>query len=353
VEHGQQASISELLTRWQKTGSLGRSLLPSGPNNRISDVPGVHVGHITLDDGEVQTGVTAIMPSDENIYKVPLPCGVAVLNGFAKPIGLTQIEALGVLETPILLTNTLSVGRLFSGTAQYMINHHSGIGRDLPTVNPLILECNDGFLNDIQRMAITEEMAQQALDNVQAQFECGSVGAGRGMSCFSLKGGIGTSSRYIKTLNGTLGLLVLANFGSLPSLLIDGVSMGNTLQPLIANLVEQVDAGSIIIIMATDIALDARQLKRVAARAGAGLGRMGSYLGHGSGDISIAFSTACEPQHLRDECLEPLFCAAAEATESAILNALLQATPITGFQGHSRPSLSQLLDKLLQQMNYE
>ncbi|AYC17065.1 Beta-peptidyl aminopeptidase BapA [Dickeya dianthicola] len=344
----QQARLAPLLHRWRTERQLGTPRLPCGPHNRLSDVPGVRVGHHTLAHGEIQTGVTAIVPNSDNLFTQPLPCGAAVLNGFAKPVGLVQIEELGRLQTPILLSNTLSVGTLFTTLVRDAIGRNPELGRRLPTVNPLALECNDGWLNDIQALAVSEEMARAALDNATVDFTRGSVGAGRGMSCFALKGGIGTASRRIAELNATLGVLVLANFGALPALTLDGVQVGEAIAPLLPELVPQRDAGSIIIVMATDAALDARQLTRIARRAGAGLGRLGSHWGHGSGDIAVAFSTQPTPQPPEDAQLEPLLSAAADATEHAVLDALLQAEAVTGFRGHHRPALTQVLDRLAQ-----
>ncbi|RNM22333.1 S58 family peptidase [Dickeya undicola] len=344
----QQARLAPLLQRWRSERQLGTPRMPPGPYNRLSDVPGVRVGHHTLAQGEIQTGVTAIVPNNDNLFTQPLPCGAAVLNGFAKPVGLVQIEELGRLQTPILLSNTLSVGTLFTTLVRDAIGRNPELGRSLPTVNPLALECNDGWLNDIQALAVSEEMAYMALDNATADFARGSVGAGRGMSCFALKGGIGTASRLIPELNATLGVLVLANFGTLSALTLDGVQVGEAIAPLLPELAPQRDAGSIIIIMATDAALDARQLTRIARRAGAGLGRLGSYWGHGSGDIAVAFSTQTAPQPPDDAQLEPLLNAAADATEHAVLDALLQAEAVTGFRGHHRPALTQVLDRLAQ-----
>lgn len=343
----QQLQRDLLLQRWRSERQLGQPRSACGPTNRISDVPGVRVGHHTLDNGEVQTGVTAIVPPGDNLFLNPLPCGAAVFNGFAKPVGLVQVEELGVLQTPILLSNTLAVGTLFTTLVRDAISRNPELGRSLPTVNPLALECNDGWLNDIQALAVTEAMAQQALDSAQIDFARGSVGAGRGMSCFSLKGGIGTASRLIPSLNATLGVLVLANFGALTALTLDGVRLGEMIAPLLPELTPQRDAGSIIIIMATDAALDARQLKRIAKRAGAGLGRLGSYWGHGSGDIAVAFSTQTTPQPPEDAALEPLLAAAADASEQAVLDALLSAEAVSGFRGHHRPSLTEVLDKLI------
>jgi len=342
----QQLQRDLLLDRWRDVRQLGQPRSPCGPTNRISDVAGVRVGHDTLNEGEKQTGVTAVIPPGDNLFLTPLPCGVEVLNGFAKPIGLVQIEELGVLQTPILLSNTLAVGTLFTALVRDAIRRNPELGRTLPTVNPLVLECNDGWLNDIQALAINEAMAQAALLTASADFARGSVGAGRGMSCFSLKGGIGTASRLIPSLNATLGVLVLANFGALEALTLDGVRAGEMIAPLLAGETPQRDAGSVIIIMATDAPLDARQLKRIAKRAGAGLGRLGSYWGHGSGDIAVAFSTQPLPQPPPDDSLEPLLAAAADATEQAVLDALLSAEAVTGFRGHHRPSLTQILDRL-------
>ena len=342
----QQLQRDLLLQRWRTERQLGQPRSACGATNRISDVPGVRVGHHTLADGERQTGVTAIVPPGDNLFLKPLPCGAAGFNGFAKPVGLVQIEELGVLQTPILLSNTLAVGTLFTTLVRDAISRNPELGRSLPTVNPLALECNDGWLNDIQALAVTEAMAQDALDSAQADFARGSVGAGRGMSCFSLKGGIGSASRLIPSLNATLGVLVLANFGALNALTLDGVRLGEMIGPLLPELTPQRDAGSIIIIMATDAPLDARQLKRIAKRAGAGLGRLGSYWGHGSGDIAVAFSTQTQPNPPEDAALEPLLAAAADATEHAVLDALLSAEAVTGFRGHHRPSLTQVLDEL-------
>ncbi|QTF06629.1 P1 family peptidase [Brenneria izadpanahii] len=347
----QQEQIALLLRRWREQGRLGTPRGASGPRNSISDVAGVRVGHATLAKGETQTGVTAIVPAGSNLFAHPLPCGAAVLNGFAKPVGLVQIEELGLLQTPILLSNTLAVGTLFTALARDAIAHNPELGRTLPTVNPLALECNDGWLNDIQALAVTEHMAREALECAEETFERGSVGAGRGMSCFGLKGGIGTASRRIPELGATLGVLVLANFGALSALTLDGVQIGEAIAPLLPELAPQQDAGSIIIIMATDAPLDARQLKRIAKRAGAGLGRLGSYWGHGSGDISVAFSTCPQPQPPADNQLEPLLSAAADATEHAVLDALLSADAVTGFRGHYRPALRQVLDRLVKELS--
>ncbi|CAG8999638.1 MAG: Beta-peptidyl aminopeptidase BapA [Candidatus Celerinatantimonas neptuna] len=350
MEVYQQQRIDLLLKRWESERRIGYPRVKPGPFNRISDVAGVKVGHVTLADGAIQTGVSAIQPASHALFDEPLPCAAAVFNGFAKPVGLIQIEELGLLQTPVLLGNTFAVGRMFSALVRHSCRENPAIGREKPTVNPLVLECNDGFLNDLQAMAVTEDLAESALAQVDTTFERGSVGAGRGMSCFGLKGGIGTSSRIIPQLDATLGVLVLANFGVLSQLTLDGVVIGDMMAPLLPNLAPQKDAGSIIMVMATDAPLSARQLKRVAKRAGAGLGRLGSYWGHGSGDIAVAFSTKKQSvEWIDDAMLEPMLCAAADAVEFAVLDALLEATPVQGFCGHYRPALSDVLDGLVKQ----
>lgn len=338
--------VRALLERWQQQRQVFTPRFKTGATNSISDIAGVTVGHSTLADGEIQTGVTAIVPPGDNLYTHPLPCGAAVLNGFAKPVGLTQVMELGELQTPILLGNTFSVGTLFNAMVRKSCVDFPQIGRGGATINPLVLECNDAFLNDIQAMALTEQHVKEALNSSSAFFACGSVGAGRGMSCFGLKGGIGTASRYDEKLNTQLGVLVLANFGVLSELTLDGVRVGSEIEHILPELAPQVDAGSIIIIMACDRYLDSRQLTRIARRAGAGLGRVGSYWGHGSGDIAVAFSTCRQGELLADEQLEPLLAMAADATEQAVLDAMLAAETVTGFQKHYRLGLASVLDSL-------
>ena len=331
--------------------------LQAGPRDAISDVAGVTVGHCTLDAGDVQTGVTVLRPHAGDPYRDRVPAAAVVLNGFGKSIGLVQVEELGVLETPIALTNTFSVATVAQAQIRDCIAAHPECGRGLPTVNPLVLECNDGFLNDIQRMAVTQQHYQQALAAAGPDFACGAVGAGRGMSCFELKGGIGTASRRVA--GHTVGALVLANFGKLAQLRIDGQAVGAQLaaQRAQAQADRGPEQGSIILLLATDAPLDARQLRRLALRAGAGLARTGSVFGHGSGDIALAFSTAYtvpqDPQRpmpaiamLHDALLDGLFQAAADSCEQAILHALWQAQSVTGRDGHRRQALPELLEGL-------
>ncbi|AWM85614.1 P1 family peptidase [Microvirga sp. 17 mud 1-3] len=335
--------------------------LPTGPRNSLSDVPGVTIGHRTLHDGDLRTGVTAILPHAGNVYREKPVAAVHVLNGFGKSAGLVQVEELGTLETPILLTNTLSVGTCATALVRHAVAANPDIGRETATVNPLVFECNDGWLNDIQALAVTEEDARAALDAASPDFAVGAVGAGCGMSTFGFKGGIGTSSRRVN-LDGRdfhLGVLVLSNFGRAGDLrLPDGtrVSPEMARDPAKDPALET-EKGSIIIIAATDIPLNDRQLKRVIRRSGVGLARLGSFWGHGSGDIALGFTTGNIVHHdeeaaLVEQCMlnenriDLLFEAMADVTQEAILDALVAAGPMTGRDGHHRPGLSDALKHL-------
>ncbi|MCD0503543.1 P1 family peptidase [Bordetella petrii] len=329
-------------------------VLPAGPLDAISDVRGVTVGHCTLAEGALQTGVTVVRPHAGDVYRDKVPAAAVVLNGFGKSTGLVQVQELGLLETPIALTNTFGVGTVANAQVRAAIAANPAIGREWPTVNPLVFECNDGYLNDIQALAVQEAHYARALSATDARFAQGSVGAGRGMSSFSLKGGIGSASRVAEIQPGqrhTVGALVLANFGRLPGLTIAGRPFGRELASLQdrqqAAESRQPEQGSIILLVATDAPLDARQLRRVSLRAGAGLARTGSVFGHGSGDIALAFSTAYTVAHLAERGMpavamlhetriDPLFEAAAEATEQAIVAALWHAESVTGRDGHRR-----------------
>ena len=337
--------------------------LPAGARNAITDVSGVTVGHHTLNDHDVQTGVTVVCPHAGDLFRDRVPAAAAVLNGFGKSIGLVQVEELGLLETPIALTNTFSVAAVATAQIRQCIAANPETGRGLSTVNPLVFECNDGYLNDIQRMSITEQHYLQACAEAGVQVTEGSVGAGRGMSSFGLKGGVGTASRRVPAASGnehTVGALVLANFGRLPQLVLAGQALGARLAPLLASprqpLSVEPEKGSIILLIATDAPLDARQLRRLALRAGAGLARTGSVFGHGSGDIALAFSTAYTvPQQshrpmptlamLHDGLIDGLFQAVADSTEQAIIHALWQASTVTGYNGHTRQALADLLPR--------
>jgi D-aminopeptidase len=332
---------------------IGR--LPPGQRNAMTDVAGITVGHHTLDEGDVQTGVTVVRPHAGDLYRDRVPAAAVVLNGFGKSVGLVQVEELGLLDTPIALTNTYSVPAVATAQIRQCIAANPESGRSLPTVNPLVFECNDGYLNDIQRMAITGEHYLQAFDSAGQDVEQGSVGAGRGMSCFGLKGGIGTASRRVPAPGAgehTVGALVLANFGKLAQLVVAGHAIGERLAAPPPE--AEPEKGSIILLLATDAPLDARQLRRLALRAGAGLARTGSVFGHGSGDIALAFSTAYtvplqaeRPMPavatLHDGRIDPLFQAVADSCEQAILNALWRARAVAGRDGHRRAALADLL----------
>ena len=239
--------------------------LSKGKNNLITDVKGVKVGHKTLDDGKIKTGVTAIIPHSDNIFKEKLICSSYVINGFGKSIGLVQIDELGTLETPIILTNTLSVGTCSTALVKHMLKENEDIGVTTGTVNPVVCECNDGYLNDIRGLHVKEEDVFEALESAEINFKEGNVGAGTGMSCYQLKGGIGSASRVLKLDDKeyTIGSLVLSNFGLKEDLLVDGIKVG---EQILEKEAEELEKGSIIIILATDIPMSDRQLKRIAKR---------------------------------------------------------------------------------------
>lgn len=334
--------------------------LNCGPKNLISDVSGVTVGHCTIssdDSKTIRTGVTVIKPSDaRDLFANKVPAAVSVINGFGKSYGLVQLEELGVLETPIALTNTFSVPEIATAQIKSAIEVNAEIGRSLPTVNPLVLECNDGYLNDIQSFAVKEEHYLKALSDCSSTFEQGAVGAGHGMKCFGFKGGVGSASRISVCSNSYIvGSLVLSNFGALTNLRIGGLELGELLDSKNLNIqlekfeqvkAEDEDKGSIIMVLATDAPLDSRQLKRLSLRAAAGLARTGSNFGHGSGDISVAFSTAYSVEQSNNQVLNKsiatlnegqinyLFDAAAEATEQAIINSLWHSKTTYGRDGH-------------------
>ncbi|WP_373598190.1 DmpA family aminopeptidase [Paraclostridium bifermentans] len=320
-----------------------------GIKNLITDVPGVAVGHVTLDNGKIKTGVTAILPHEENIFKEKVMASSTVINGFGKSIGLVQIEELGNIETPIIMTNTLSVGTCTTGLIKYMLSQNEDIGTTTGTVNCTVVECNDGFLNDIRGLHVKEEHVFEAIENASDIFEEGSVGAGTGMSCYQLKGGIGSSSRVIPLDNKeyTIGSLVLSNFGLKPDLIVDGRKLGKEIKIKENELLEK---GSIIIIIATDIPLSERQLKRVSKRASISLGRTGSFLGNGSGDISIAFTTANKIKHyeendlinigcINENKIDTIFRALVESVEESILSSMIHSKDTIGRDSNKRESI--------------
>jgi D-aminopeptidase len=328
----------------------------SGQLDAITDVAGISVGHYTLDAQEIQTGVTVVRAHQGSHYLNKVPAGATVINGFGKSVGLLQLAELGVLETPIALTNTFSVSAVVQAQIQQAVSSHPEIGRAWPTVNPVVFECNDGYLNDIQAMRVQPTHYDQAFAQTSTLFEQGAVGAGRGMSCFGLKGGIGSASRLVSVAGSTyiVGALVLSNFGKLQNLSWLGQPLGQTLsQRVQVHQPPSPEKGSIIMLLATDAPLDARQLRRLSLRAGVGLARTGSFFGHGSGDIALAFSTAYTvpalvhepmpaPVLVHEQQLDGLFEAAAEAVEQSIICSLWYAQTVIGRAGHQRQALRAL-----------
>jgi len=328
-------------------------VLSPGPLNAITDVAGVKVGHTTLVHGDnVRTGVTAILPHGGNLFKERVPGAVFIGNAFGKLIGSTQVNELGEIETPILLTSTLSIPKVADALITYMLNMKGN--ESVQSVNPLVGETNDGYLNDIRSRPITPEDVFAAIRNAKdGPVEEGCVGAGTGTIAFGFKGGIGTSSRKLPGALGgyTVGVLVQSNFGGI--LTINGAPIGRELgQYYLKNYVEgdkRAD-GSIMIVVATDAPIEHRNLYRLASRAMMGLARTGSSGSNGSGDFVIAFSTAPEvrvyfdnPRYepkslLSNESMSPLFEAVIEATEEAIYNSLFQAHDMTG-RGHAVKAL--------------
>lgn len=345
-----------------------------GKHNAITDVPGVKVGHKTLREGDSQrTGVTAILPHDGNIFQQKVPAAVMIGNGFGKLVGISQVQELGLIETPILLTNTVSAFAVADALVAYTLQLPGN--EAVQSVNPIVGECNDGFLNDIRAMSVTREHVLSALKAaVGGPVDEGCVGAGTGTQCLGFKGGIGTSSRVMPESVGgyTVGVLVQSNFGGILS--VNGAPVGkelgvhafrqvvrerqtSTRQQSADN--DEPDAGptqehgSCMVVVATNAPLDARQLERLARRALLGLAAVGSPLTHGSGDYVISFSTAASlrvpysPQGkttqggevVRDDRLSPLFQGVKEATEEAVLNSLFRAETTTGRDGHTTEAL--------------
>ena len=340
----------------QRAREFGLKLgtLSVGRKNTISDVKGVKVGHYSIVRGEgrlipgkgpVRTGVTAVIPHPGNLYKEKVPAASFVMNGYGKSIGLIQVEEFGVLETPILLTNTLCTWKVADALVQYMIDQNEDIGVTTSSVNPVVMECNDSYLNDLRGRHVSAEHTMEALKNASETFEMGSVGAGTGMVAFEFKGGIGTSSRVVEVGGEefTVGSLVLSNFGRREDLTINGVRVGLLLRDYGHRRLRKAK-GSIIMLIATDAPLLYRQLKRLAKRAIIGLARAGGRSYNGSGDIVLAFSTGYRIPHygkekvrvevLRDSSLNPLFAAVAEATEEAIIDSLFTSETMEGRDGH-------------------
>lgn len=338
---------------------IGIGSYQPGPLNAITDVAGVKVGHTTLIQGDgplkpgqgpVRTGVTVVIPRDD-VWHKKVAAGSFVLNGTGEMTGLSWVAESGFLEYPIALTNTLNIPRVANGVMSWMIKQYPAIGIEDDTLTPVVAECDDGRLNDIQGRHVSEQDVIAALDGASGgPVQEGTVGAGTGMVSYGFKGGIGTSSRKLSEKEGgyTIGVLVNANHGRRLELLIAGVPVGKLYEPppQMSDLLSPGQSeGSIIVIIATDAPLDSRQLTRLAKRAALGLARTGSTARHSSGDFMLAFSTAnviphypaestYQLTHLADTHLNPLISATVEATEEAILNALTMATTVTGRDGH-------------------
>jgi len=304
-----------------------------GPWNAITDVEGVLVGQVSLIRGDsVRTGVTAILPHERNLFAEKVTSAMYVGNGFGKLVGYTQVQELGRIETPIVLTNTLSVWEAANGILDFMLAIPEN--RDVRSINPVVGETNDGSLNDIRGRHVKRADVLKALQSAtNGPVEEGCVGAGTGTRCFGWKGGIGTSSRMLpKSLGGyTIGVLVQTNYGGILDLA--GVPVGKELGRYgYRDHVDSSEDGSCMIVVATDAPATSKQLHRIAKRATLALGRTGSAMSHGSGDYVIAFSTAGTPT-LDDGRLSPLFQAVVECTEEAIYNSLLKATNMSGMNG--------------------
>ena len=343
------AAASEQRPRAREAGVV-IGTLPPGPRNAITDVAGVGVGHATLEQGtRLHTGVTVIAPHTGNLYRQRVPAAIVVGNGFGKLAGITQVQELGELETPIFLTGTLSTWKVADAAVDWLLRQ-PGM-EQVRSINPVVGETNDGYLSDIRARPLTPALVEQALAGVSRDaVQEGTVGAGAGTVAFGWKGGIGTSSRRLPERDGgyTVGVLVQSNFGG--ELTIAGTPVWKVL-PDPAAYARNPGApppstgdGSIMMVVATDAPLDAHQLQRLARRALVGLARTGSVMSNGSGDYVIAFSTAKD--NLRDpgqdaqparslagEAMSPLFQAGAEATEEAILNSLFKAETVRGHRG--------------------
>jgi D-aminopeptidase len=338
--------------------------LSPGPLNAITDVEGVRVGHVTLRRGEgalkpgegpVRTGVTAILPHGGDLWREKVPAATWVLNGTGEMTGSIWIQTQGALEVPILLTNTMNVGRVMDGAVAYMLEHYPDIGVADDVVAPTVAECDDSTLNDARGIHVSIEDTVRAIEGAKTgPVEEGAVGAGTGMMAFDFKGGIGTSSRVLPEAQGgyTVGVLVNANLDERKNLVVDGVPVGREITDLMPT---QGQEGSIVVVVATDAPLDHLKLERLASKAPLGLARTGARSHHGSGDLFIAFSTANRVPHypkertytlrvVADAHLDPIFEAAQDATEEAVLNALTMATTTVGRDGNTAHAIP--LDRL-------
>lgn len=326
--------------------------LPRGARDLITDVPGVLVGQVTLSGEGMETGVTAVLPHSGNLFRSKVPAAVHVINGFGKSAGLMQVQEMGTIESPILLTNTFAVGTAIDGALTWLLEQNPEIGDTTGTVNPLVLECNDGGINHIRQRRITQAHVLEAIAQAADTFQEGAVGGGRGMRCYGLKGGIGSASRLVTVGEETytVGALLMTNFGAKADLTVCGEPIGRQ----IATGEREVDKGSVIVILATDAPVTCRQLGRCARRAQNGLARTGSCTGNGSGEVVVMFSTQNKLLHfpeqpvvhgqwLHDDKLEGFFRAVTECVEESVISSLLHAQPMTDRRGNVVHSLSEYL----------
>jgi D-aminopeptidase len=329
---------------------IGR--MAPGATNSITDVDGVMVGHSTIIEGEsVRTGVTAIIPHSGNLFYEKVPAATVTINGFGKAVGLPQINELGTIETPILLTNTLNVGKVSDALVSWALQHYQLSDRPIVSINPVVAECNDSYLNDIQGRHVEREHVFHALDSASKNpVEEGVVGAGAGVSAFEFKSGIGSASRTVKFADEeyTIGVLSLPNFGRREELVVCGIPVGWKLRDYERSEPDS-EEGSIVIVIATDLPLSHRQLVRIANRASFGIARTGGMCHNGSGEFVIAFSTAnripsdpkrvfLNERRLNDahSAINTVFQAVIEAVEESILSALFSAKTVVGKDGNRR-----------------
>jgi len=330
----------------------------TGPRNTLADVPGVRVGHCTISKGSgalvegkgpVRTGVTAILPHSGNIFARPVKGAYFDLNGCGGLMGALQIREFGIIDTPIMLTNTMSMGAVADATVRYILKQNPQAALSEDSVIPIVSECDDSHLNDARGLHVCEAHVLDAIDRATQDVREGAVGAGTGMSCYDFKGGIGTSSRLVDAPGGTyaLGVLVLSNHGSREELLIHGLPVGSMLE---APNPKRIDQGSIVTVIATDAPVDARHLGRLAKRSSLGLGLTGSCSHNGSGDIAVAFSTAnvhdrsvkgelMTDNLMSDRDMDGLFRATVDCTAEAITNSLFKAETTVGRDDHLVPAL--------------
>lgn len=342
---------------------IGR--LKPGKRNKITDVPGVLVGHSTIKNQEHHTGVTVILPGEDNAFARKYTAASYVHNGFGKSCGLVQIDELGTLETPVALTNTLNVGLVWDAVAEYVIRRCRADHIAVRSLNPVVGECNDSRINHIEERAVREEHVMEAISEACADFEEGDVGAGTGTVCYGLKGGIGSASRILQIGDKeyTIGILVQSNFGATIDFVLNGMAAGKK----ILNMKKERDSlasaeqdkGSIMTVLATDLPVSHRQLKRIIRRTAVGIARTGAYTGHGSGEVMIGFTTAnripavsegsfLSQSMIHEDLIDQAFQAAAEAAQEAILNSMVCAEQAVGTGGEIYESLADFLPYLLE-----